>query len=172
MAWTEFDDDDGCMQPGSYGDHAVNVAEELCKFTFLQRDHSELLVDCYSECRANRRKGWLLSQAEKEAAFAEIKSGITDLTPMKLAEREAALETTSNGITGVTVSNLTWILHQLLSVSLVAMLLQLEGVAVAMCICTSRPTSKVHTPKSHLRVCCAANLQCILVKLYLRHSAA
>ena len=66
-AWTEFDDC-GRMKASSYRARVVDVAEELYKFTILLRDHSEILVDRFSERDEVRRKGRLLSQAEKEAA--------------------------------------------------------------------------------------------------------
>lgn len=47
-AWTEFDDNDR-MKPSSYYDRIVDVMEELVKFTWLTRDHSDYLLDRYSE---------------------------------------------------------------------------------------------------------------------------
>ena len=66
-AWTEFDDC-GRMKASSYRERVVDVAEELYKFTILLRDHSDILVDRFSERDEVKRKGRLLSQAEKEAA--------------------------------------------------------------------------------------------------------
>lgn len=63
-AWTEFDDD-RCMKPSSYRQRIVDIAEELFKFTMLLRDHSSTLVDRYSERDEIRRKGHLLTQAER-----------------------------------------------------------------------------------------------------------
>ncbi len=68
-AWTELDDN-GRMKLSSYRNRVVDVAEELYKFTILLREHSTMLVDRYSERDEVRRKGRLLSQAEKEAAKA------------------------------------------------------------------------------------------------------
>ncbi|KAL3149490.1 hypothetical protein ABBQ32_002272 [Trebouxia sp. C0010 RCD-2024] len=70
-AWTEFDDD-GCMKPSSYRERIVDVAEELFKFTMLLRDHSSTLVDRYSERHEIRRKGRLLTQAEKESSIVPV----------------------------------------------------------------------------------------------------
>ena len=47
-AWLEFDDD-GRMQDSSFYDRIVDVMEELVKFTLMTRDHSDYLVDRYSE---------------------------------------------------------------------------------------------------------------------------
>ena len=47
-AWTEFDDDDR-MKPSPYYDRIVDVCEELVKFTLLTRNHTDYLVDRYSE---------------------------------------------------------------------------------------------------------------------------
>lgn len=49
-AWLEFDDD-GRMKDSSFYDRIVDVMEELVKFTLMTRDHSEYLVDRYSERR-------------------------------------------------------------------------------------------------------------------------
>jgi arsenic resistance protein ArsH len=46
-AFLEFGDDDR-MQPSPYYDRLVDVMEELVRFTWLLRDHPEL-VDRYSE---------------------------------------------------------------------------------------------------------------------------
>ncbi|MEE9335457.1 MAG: arsenical resistance protein ArsH [Granulosicoccaceae bacterium] len=46
--FTEFDDDDR-MKPSAYYNRIVDVLEELIKFTYLTRGHSEQLVDRYSE---------------------------------------------------------------------------------------------------------------------------
>lgn len=78
-AWTEFDEN-GRMKPSSYRERIVDVAEELYKFTILLREHSTVLVDRYSERDEVRRKGRLLSQAEKEAAVAAISEGATNIT--------------------------------------------------------------------------------------------
>lgn len=47
-AFQEFDEHDR-MKPSSYYERVVDVMEELMKFTLLLRDHSEYLVDRYSE---------------------------------------------------------------------------------------------------------------------------
>ncbi|NNH56504.1 arsenical resistance protein ArsH [Rhizobium laguerreae] len=47
-AFQEFDSD-GRMKPSSYYDRAVDVCEELVKFTLLTRDASNYLTDRYSE---------------------------------------------------------------------------------------------------------------------------
>ncbi|DBB01358.1 TPA: hypothetical protein ACH3X1_013681 [Trebouxia sp. C0004] len=75
-AWTEFDDC-GRMKASSYRERVVDVAEELYKFTILLRDHSDILVDRFSERDEVRRKGRLLSQAEKEAAKTAASANAT-----------------------------------------------------------------------------------------------
>nr|KAI9328851.1 NADPH-dependent FMN reductase [Obelidium mucronatum] len=78
-AWTEFDmvpdaKDPlglpiGFLKPSSYRDRVVDVAEEFFKFVVLLRDHSDFLVDRYSEREEKKaNEGKLLSQAEKEEA--------------------------------------------------------------------------------------------------------
>ncbi len=47
-AFLEFTDE-GRMKPSPYYDRVVDVMEELVKFTLLTRDHSDYLVDRYSE---------------------------------------------------------------------------------------------------------------------------
>lgn len=47
-AFMEFDEQDR-MKPSPYYDRVVDVMEELMKFTLLLRDHSDYLVDRYSE---------------------------------------------------------------------------------------------------------------------------
>ncbi|MGJ4948149.1 arsenical resistance protein ArsH [Bradyrhizobium sp. HKCCYLS20291] len=47
-AFAEFDDSDR-MKPSPYYDRAVDVMEELVKFTLLTRDRADYLVDRYSE---------------------------------------------------------------------------------------------------------------------------
>jgi arsenic resistance protein ArsH len=47
-AFNEFDED-GRMKPSAYYDRAVDVMEELVKFTLLTRDRADYLVDRYSE---------------------------------------------------------------------------------------------------------------------------
>lgn len=47
-AFMEFDDNDR-MKPSPYYNRIVDVLEELMKFTLLTRDHSDYLVDRYSE---------------------------------------------------------------------------------------------------------------------------
>ncbi|RXJ71538.1 arsenical resistance protein ArsH [Veronia nyctiphanis] len=47
-AFLEFDEA-GRMKPSSYYNRIVDVMEELLKFTLLTRDHSDYLVDRYSE---------------------------------------------------------------------------------------------------------------------------
>ena len=53
-AFQEFDED-GRMRPSAYYDRVVDVREELMKFTLLTRDHSDYLVDRYSERKADGR---------------------------------------------------------------------------------------------------------------------
>ena len=47
-AFQQFDDY-GRMLPSSFYNRVVDVMEELVKFTYLTRDHSDFLVDRYSE---------------------------------------------------------------------------------------------------------------------------
>ncbi|MFA4951482.1 arsenical resistance protein ArsH [Brevundimonas sp.] len=53
-AWQEFDDD-GRMKPSAYYDRIVDVMEELVRFTVLTRAHAGVLVDRYSERKAEGR---------------------------------------------------------------------------------------------------------------------
>eukprot|EP00877_Chromochloris_zofingiensis_P004920 jgi/Chrzof1/14429/Cz09g02170.t1 len=64
-AWTEFDEE-GRLKDNAYRDRVVDVAEEMFKRTMLLRDHSDFLVDRYSERKEKGVHGRLLSQAEKE----------------------------------------------------------------------------------------------------------
>ncbi len=54
-AWQEFDVQ-GRMKASAYYERVVDVMEELVKFTLLTRQHSETLVDRYSERREALRK--------------------------------------------------------------------------------------------------------------------
>ncbi|MHC9083551.1 arsenical resistance protein ArsH [Luteimonas sp. RIT-PG2_3] len=63
-AWQEFGDD-GRMRPSAYYDRAVDVMEELVKFTLMTRGRSDYLVDRYSE-----RKG--ADDARRLAAAANV----------------------------------------------------------------------------------------------------
>lgn len=47
-AYQEFNDD-GIMKESAFRERVVDVMEELMRFTYLTRDHSEFLVDRYSE---------------------------------------------------------------------------------------------------------------------------
>lgn len=47
-AYQEFEED-GQMKESSFRNRVVDVMEELMRFTYLTRDHSEFLVDRYSE---------------------------------------------------------------------------------------------------------------------------
>ena len=47
-AYNEFNED-GTMKASSYRNRIVDVMEELMRFTFLTREHNELLIDRYSE---------------------------------------------------------------------------------------------------------------------------
>ncbi|MDD0851639.1 arsenical resistance protein ArsH [Halobacteriovorax sp. GB3] len=47
-AYQEFEED-GSMKESSFRDRVVDVMEELMRFTYLTRSHSEFLVDRYSE---------------------------------------------------------------------------------------------------------------------------
>lgn len=52
-AYNEFEQD-GKMKAGSFRDRIVDVMEELLRFTYLTRNHSEFLVDRYSERKAKQ----------------------------------------------------------------------------------------------------------------------
>ena len=54
-AYEEFEED-GRMKPSSFYDRAVDVMEELVKFTLLTRDIAPYLVDRYSERKEQREK--------------------------------------------------------------------------------------------------------------------
>lgn len=47
-AYQEFNED-GSMKESGFRDRVVDVMEELMRFTYLTRDHSDFLVDRYSE---------------------------------------------------------------------------------------------------------------------------
>jgi arsenical resistance protein ArsH len=53
-AWQEFDDH-GRMKPSDYYDRIVDVMEELVRLTILTRPHAGVLVDRYSERKAEGR---------------------------------------------------------------------------------------------------------------------
>lgn len=50
-AYQEFEED-GTMKASPYRDRVVDVMEELMRFTYLTREHSEFLVNRYSERKA------------------------------------------------------------------------------------------------------------------------
>ena len=54
-AWLEFNEDK-TMKDSAYRERVVDVMEELMRFTYLIRDHSEFLVDRYSERKKAREK--------------------------------------------------------------------------------------------------------------------
>ena len=54
-AYQEFEED-GQMKASGYRDRVVDVMEELMRFTLLTRDHSEFLVDRYSERKQKRNE--------------------------------------------------------------------------------------------------------------------
>lgn len=72
-AFEEFDEQ-GRMKASSYYDRIVDVMEELVRFTILLRQHSEILVDRYSE--------------RKEAAEKKIKAE-TDLSAIATAHQKS-----------------------------------------------------------------------------------
>mmetsp|Transcript_56469 Transcript_56469/g.156113 ORF Transcript_56469/g.156113 Transcript_56469/m.156113 type:complete len:169 (+) Transcript_56469:903-1409(+) len=68
-AWNEFDDE-GRMKPSDFRDRVVDCIEEFAKYTRIQREYADFMVDRYSERKEKEEKGRLLTQAEKEAAKA------------------------------------------------------------------------------------------------------
>ncbi len=56
-AYQEFEED-GQMKASGYRDRVVDVMEELMRFTLLTRDHSEFLVDRYSERKQKRNESY------------------------------------------------------------------------------------------------------------------
>lgn len=54
-AYQEFNDD-GSMKESGFRDRVVDVMEELIRFTYLTRDHADLLVNRYSERKHSRNK--------------------------------------------------------------------------------------------------------------------
>jgi len=54
-AYNEFTND-GMMKHSAYRDRIVDVMEELMRFTYLTRDHSEFLLDRYSERHTSKAK--------------------------------------------------------------------------------------------------------------------
>jgi arsenic resistance protein ArsH len=84
-AYNEFNDD-GTMKDSAYRKRVVDVMEELMRFTYLTRDHSEFLVDRYSErlevqnkafndinLKKNRHRN--IMKTLKEQTDAKIESG-------------------------------------------------------------------------------------------------
>lgn len=53
-AYQEFNED-GTMKESSFRERVVDVMEELMRFTYLTRDHSEFLVNRYSERKSRER---------------------------------------------------------------------------------------------------------------------
>ncbi len=53
-AYQEFHDD-GTMKESAFRERVIDVMEELMRFTYLTRDHSEFLVNRYSERKKNER---------------------------------------------------------------------------------------------------------------------
>lgn len=54
-AYQEFNEDD-TMKKSAFRDRVVDVIEELMRFTYLTRDHSDFLVDRYSERKDIKNK--------------------------------------------------------------------------------------------------------------------
>ncbi len=57
-AYNEFHED-GTMKDSPYKERVVDVMEELMKFTYLTREHSEFLVDRFSERKSSNEKDQL-----------------------------------------------------------------------------------------------------------------
>jgi len=68
-AYQEFDAR-GRMRASDYYDRVVDVMEELVKFTLLTRLHTGVLVDRYSERRADAQKAVTAAQAAARGALA------------------------------------------------------------------------------------------------------
>ncbi len=64
-AWKEFDENDR-MKPSGFYDRIVDVMEELVKFTIMTRDHSDYLVDRYSERKESGEE--LIQRVNKDRA--------------------------------------------------------------------------------------------------------
>lgn len=84
-AYQEFDEA-GRMRPSDYYDRVVDVMEELFKFTLLTRDHSDYLVDRYSERKATGRA---TMQTELAAVAMEHELGSDGRQP-ELADETGA----------------------------------------------------------------------------------
>ncbi len=65
LAWKAFTPA-GRLMPSSNRDRLVDVCEELVKVSAIVLPHREVLDDRWSERSEKRKKGRLLSQAEKE----------------------------------------------------------------------------------------------------------
>ena len=90
-AWKEFDDD-GRMKESSFRDRVIDVMEEFYKFTLIMREHSDFVVDRWSERMEIVKKGRLQTQAEKEKEKEKELLAAAAAKEEKKSEEEIAMD--------------------------------------------------------------------------------